>query len=69
MNLTGIRNTVFLDRYARKDEIGIPIEHTPEEMWRRVAHAIAQYCTSRGAQRLAVSDFTQTPGAGVAAHH
>ena len=32
-----------------------------------VAHAIAQYCTSRGAQRLAVSDFTQTPGAGVAA--
>jgi ribonucleoside-diphosphate reductase alpha chain len=42
MELTGIRKTVFLDRYALKDEIGKPIEHTPEEMWRRVAHAIAQ---------------------------
>lgn len=42
MELTGIRNTVFLDRYALKDETGKPIEQTPEEMWRRVSHAIAQ---------------------------
>ena len=42
MELTGIRNTVFLDRYALKDETGKSIEHAPEEMWRRVAHAIAQ---------------------------
>lgn len=42
MTLTGIRQTVFLDRYALKDEAGKPIEKTPEEMWRRVAHAIAQ---------------------------
>ncbi|MBI4065501.1 adenosylcobalamin-dependent ribonucleoside-diphosphate reductase [Candidatus Gottesmanbacteria bacterium] len=42
MDLTGIRQKVFLDRYARKDENGTPIEKTPEEMWRRVAHAIAQ---------------------------
>ena len=32
-----------------------------------VARAIADYCTSRGAEKLAVSDFTQTPGSGVAA--
>jgi len=40
--LTGIRQTVFLDRYALKDETGKPIEETPEQMWRRVAHAVAQ---------------------------
>jgi ribonucleoside-diphosphate reductase alpha chain len=42
MELTGIRKTVFLDRYALKNESGTPTEQTPEEMWRRVAHAIAQ---------------------------
>lgn len=42
MEMTGIRNTVFLDRYALKDEEGHPIEKTPEEMWRRVAHAVSQ---------------------------
>ncbi len=42
MELSGIRQKVFLDRYALKDEAGSPIEKTPEEMWRRVAHAIAQ---------------------------
>ena len=41
MNLTGIRQQLFLDRYALKDEAGKPIEQTPEEMWRRVAHAVA----------------------------
>lgn len=42
MELTGIRNKVFLDRYALKDEEGAPIEKTPEDMWRRVAHAVAK---------------------------
>lgn len=32
-----------------------------------LARAISEYCTMRGAEKLAVSDFTQTPGAGVAA--
>lgn len=32
-----------------------------------VARAISDYCTSRGAQKLSVSEFSQTPGAGVAA--
>ena len=42
MDLTGIRQTVFLDRYALKDSDGKPVEKTPEEMWRRVSHAIAR---------------------------
>ncbi len=41
-NFTGIRNTVFLDRYALKSESGAAVEQTPEEMWRRVARAIAK---------------------------
>ena len=31
MELTGIRKTVFLDRYALKDETGKPVEETPEQ--------------------------------------
>ena len=31
-----------------------------------VARAIADYCVGRGAQKLSVSEFSQTPGAGVA---
>lgn len=42
MKLSGIRQTVFLDRYSLKDEKGNPIEKTPEEMWRRVARGVAQ---------------------------
>ena len=42
MNLTGIRQKVFLDRYSLKNEAGVPIEKTPDKMWRRVSHAIAQ---------------------------
>jgi len=41
MKLDGIRNKVFLDRYALKDAEGSPLEKTPEEMWRRVAKGIA----------------------------
>ncbi|OGG04143.1 ribonucleoside-diphosphate reductase, adenosylcobalamin-dependent [Candidatus Gottesmanbacteria bacterium RBG_16_52_11] len=42
MELTGISKTVFLDRYALKDEQGAPVEQAPEEMWRRVARAVAK---------------------------
>ncbi|KHO61941.1 ribonucleoside-diphosphate reductase class II [Thermoanaerobacter sp. YS13] len=35
------REKVFLDRYALKDKEGKPIEKKPEEMFRRVAKAIA----------------------------
>lgn len=40
-NFTGIRKTVFTDRYALKNDKGEAIEQTPEEMWRRVAGAAA----------------------------
>jgi ribonucleoside-diphosphate reductase alpha chain len=39
--LDGIRQKVFLDRYALKDKEGTRIENTPEEMWKRVAKGIA----------------------------
>ena len=42
MDLTGIAQTVFLDRYALKDKEGNLIETTPEQMWRRIAHAVSQ---------------------------
>lgn len=42
MKLDGIRQQVFLDRYSLKDEKGKPTEQSPEEMWRRVARAIAK---------------------------
>lgn len=40
-NFDGIREKVFLDRYALKDKDGSLLEHTPDQMWRRVARGIA----------------------------
>lgn len=42
MKFNGLREKVFLDRYALKDKEGKLIEHTPEEMWKRVAGGIAK---------------------------
>ena len=42
MKLDGIREKVFLDRYALKDKDGSLLEHTPDEMWRRVAKGIVK---------------------------
>ncbi len=39
--LEGVREKVFLDRYALKGRDGTPIETAPEQMWRRVAEGIA----------------------------
>lgn len=41
MKLDGVRQKVFLDRYALKGVEGELLESTPEEMWRRVAKGIA----------------------------
>jgi ribonucleoside-diphosphate reductase alpha chain len=68
MELTGIRQTVFLDRYALKDESGKAIEQTPEEMWRRVARAVAS--VEKGKKKAlweekfyrAMEDFVMVPG-------
>ena len=37
----GVREKVFLDRYALKGAEGELLEHTPQEMWQRVAHGIS----------------------------
>jgi ribonucleoside-diphosphate reductase alpha chain len=38
---TSLQEQVFRDRYALKDPRGVLLEQNPEEMWRRVATAIA----------------------------
>ncbi len=40
--LEGVRQKVFLDRYADKDDAGQPLEQHPEQMWTRVANGIAE---------------------------
>lgn len=69
MQLTGIRNTVFLDRYALKNEGGDPVEKTPEEMWRRVAKAVAAIEPTKAKKKeweekyyQAMEDFIFVPG-------
>ncbi len=49
--LEGYREKIFLDRYARKDPNGTPLEHYPEEMWLRVAKAIAAVEPTEEARR------------------
>ena len=41
MKLDGIRQKVFLDRYALKGVEGELLEEAPEQMWERVARGIA----------------------------
>ncbi len=74
MNLTGIRQKVFLDRYALKDKQGAPIEQTPEEMWRRVAKGIASVEKTKEKRLFwedkfysAMEDFKFVPGGRVLA--
>lgn len=68
MKLEGVSQKVFLDRYALKDKAGNPIENTPEEMWRRVAKAVAAQ-EKKGQQKKwektfydAMEDFKYIPG-------
>jgi|WetSurMetagenome_2_1015567.scaffolds.fasta_scaffold03406_4 ribonucleoside-diphosphate reductase alpha chain len=42
MKFDGLREKVFLDRYALKDKEGKLLEHKPEDMWRRVSAGIAK---------------------------
>lgn len=73
MKLEGIRQKVFLDRYSYKDENGKPVEQVPEEMWRRVARAVAK--VEKPANRKtwedkfykAMEDFKFVPGGRVLA--
>lgn len=68
MQLDGVRQKVFLDRYALKDKKGELLEHTPSEMWRRVARSIAE--NEKKAERVkweqefyaVMEDFKFVPG-------
>lgn len=67
--LEGVRERVFLDRYALKDHQGNLIESYPEQMWRRVAAGIAQVEKGKEKQREwaakfyeIIKDFKFVPG-------
>ena len=56
------REKVFLDRYALKDKNGNPIEKKPEEMFKRVAKAIAQNEKEESMFYEAIKDWKFIPG-------
>jgi len=67
--LEGVKERVFLDRYALKDHQGNLIESYPEQMWRRVAAGIAQVERGKEKQREwaakfyeVIKDFKFVPG-------
>ena len=63
MKLTGLSEKVFLDRYSLKDKSGKSIEKRPEEMWGRIAKAVAQVekkYKSASAKATVKSDLTTT---------
>lgn len=64
----GISEKVFLDRYSLKDKNGLPTEKTPEEMWKRVAKAVASVEKKEDRKKWerefnkAMDDFKYVPG-------
>lgn len=67
--LDGLRQKVFMDRYAWKDEEGKPLEEYPEQAWGRVARTIASVEKTAALRKLweekfyyALSDFKFLPG-------
>jgi len=66
--LTGLSEKVFLDRYSLKDKKGKSIEKTPQQMWKRVAKAVAAI-EKKDTQKKwekdfydSLSDFKYVPG-------
>jgi len=66
---TPFQERIFLDRYALKDPAGVPLEHYPDQMWRRVASAIASAESTEEKRSLwedrfyeAMRDFRFVPG-------
>ncbi len=68
MKLTGISQKVFLDRYSLKNKKGEPQEKTPDEMWKRVAKAVAELEKPKERKKwekefyFAMKDFKYVPG-------
>ncbi|HLD01832.1 MAG TPA: adenosylcobalamin-dependent ribonucleoside-diphosphate reductase [Patescibacteria group bacterium] len=74
VQLDGVRQKVFLDRYSLKDKKGDPIEQEPTQMWRRVSDAIASVEKTPTLQKTwsnkfynAMEDFKFVPGGRVLA--
>lgn len=53
---------LFQDRYALKDENGVSVEQSPEQMWSRVADAIADTPDEAEEFLNVLSDFKFVPG-------
>ena len=68
MKLTGVSEKVFLDRYSLKNKKGEPVEKNPDEMWKRVAKAVAEKETKETRKKwekefyIAMKDFKYVPG-------
>src|SRR3990167_6824607 len=68
MELKGISQKVFIDRYSMKDKKGNPMEKKPEAMWKRVSKAAT--IVEKGANKSkweknfyeAMTDFKYVPG-------
>ncbi len=68
MKLNDLSQKVFLDRYSLKDGKGAPTEKTPEQMWKRVAKAVAEIEKPEDRKKweqeyyFAMKDFKYIPG-------
>jgi ribonucleoside-diphosphate reductase alpha chain len=62
MELTPHQQTIFLDRYAKRDEDNTPIENNVEQMWRRVADEIAETPQEAEAFYEVLTDWRFVPG-------
>lgn len=68
MKLSGISEKAFLDRYSLKDKNGDPIEKIPNQMWQRVAGAVAEAEKKKDQKKWkknflhAMEDFKYVPG-------
>ncbi|MCX7955543.1 MAG: adenosylcobalamin-dependent ribonucleoside-diphosphate reductase [Patescibacteria group bacterium] len=68
MKLSGVSEKVFLDRYSLKDKKGVPLEKTPEEMWKRIAKAVSLVEKKENQKQwekeffYAMKDFKYVPG-------
>src|SRR5687768_14625570 len=62
MQLSKYQETIFLDRYSKRDQDNKPTETKPEQMWRRVSDEIAT--TPDEAEKFydLLKDFKFVPG-------
>jgi ribonucleoside-diphosphate reductase alpha chain len=62
MQLSEHQRTIFLDRYAKRDQDNKPVETEPEQMWRRVADEIGNNVGEREDFYAILQNFHFVPG-------